>query len=190
MRALIVALAMLPGLAFAQFPVPGVRVNIAPPPVRVEVRPVAPSPGHVWLGGHWAWRGGRHVWLPGTWAMPPAPGYRWVEARWVNQGGQWVFFEGHWMAPEQPVVVQQPVPVAPQPEVVVEEAPPAPIVEAQPPVPYAGAVWMPGHWWWHGRHHTWIAGHYERGQPGRAWHRAEWVRTPNGRWRYVPGYWQ
>ena len=25
--------------------------------------PVAPSPNHVWIGGHWAWRGGAHVWV-------------------------------------------------------------------------------------------------------------------------------
>ena len=28
-----------------------------PPPAQVEVIGVAPSATHVWVGGHWAWRG-------------------------------------------------------------------------------------------------------------------------------------
>src|SRR4051812_49402716 len=48
--------------------VPGVRVGVAPPPARVEVRPVAPSRAHVWIPGHWAWRHGAHVWIGGYYA--------------------------------------------------------------------------------------------------------------------------
>ena len=40
---------------------------------RVEVQVARPSPNHIWIAGHWAWRGGAHVWIPGHWAMPPAP---------------------------------------------------------------------------------------------------------------------
>jgi hypothetical protein len=41
----------------------------APPPLRYEVIPVAPSREHVWVGGRWAWRPERHqhVWVPGGW---------------------------------------------------------------------------------------------------------------------------
>src|SRR5262245_9298433 len=53
---------------------PGVRVRMAPPPMRVEVRPMAPSPRHVWAPGYWQWRGGRHVWMAGSWIVPPVVG--------------------------------------------------------------------------------------------------------------------
>src|SRR5436305_1476232 len=53
------ALVLLPGAVFAQAPVrvmiPGVRVDVAPPPPQVEVRPAPPGPGHTWIAGHWAW---------------------------------------------------------------------------------------------------------------------------------------
>src|SRR6478672_7023287 len=52
---------------------PGVRVRVAPPAARVEVRVAAPSPRHVWIPGYWEWQGGRHVWIVGRWELPPAP---------------------------------------------------------------------------------------------------------------------
>src|SRR5207245_2033788 len=61
----------------------GVRVNIAPPELRAEVRPPPPSAGHTWIAGHWGWRGGAHVWLGGTWVMPPESGMIWEPAQWV-----------------------------------------------------------------------------------------------------------
>jgi len=41
-----------------------------PPPPRGEIAPVAPSPAHVWVPGHWAWHRNRYVWLPGHWEVP------------------------------------------------------------------------------------------------------------------------
>src|SRR5262245_51669278 len=75
---------------------PAVRVRVAPPVVRREVRVVAPSPRHVWVGGYWAWQGRRHVWIAGHWELPPAPNQMWVEARWVLENGEWVFYPGYW----------------------------------------------------------------------------------------------
>src|SRR5262249_42088332 len=90
------ALALLPMLAVAQVSshvyVPPVRVTVAPPAVKAELRPVAPSSRHVWLPGHWAWRERRHVWVPGVWALPPAVGYTWVEPRWAPEQGQWAYY--------------------------------------------------------------------------------------------------
>jgi hypothetical protein len=40
-----------------------------PAPV-VEVRPVAPSPKHVWVRGQWGWEGTRWNWHPGIWFRP------------------------------------------------------------------------------------------------------------------------
>ena len=42
----------------------------APPPLaRVEIIPVAPSRGHIWVPGRWHWwpEHHEHVWVPGYW---------------------------------------------------------------------------------------------------------------------------
>lgn len=71
-------------------------VRSAPPPVRVEVITVAPSPAHVWISGYWAWRDPDYVWVPGRWAHP-APGYRrWEPGRWRHDRHGWFWVEGRW----------------------------------------------------------------------------------------------
>jgi hypothetical protein len=70
-------------------------VMIAPPPPRVEVVGVAPTPGYVWLAGYWNWVGDRHEWVAGHWA-PPRPGHHWVAHQWVRQGDGWRMKPGHW----------------------------------------------------------------------------------------------
>jgi hypothetical protein len=179
----------LPALAqvAVQFTVPGVRVMTAPPPARVEVQTARPSPSHMWIGGHWAWRANAHVWIPGHWAQPPVVGYTWEPARWVNQNGQWVFYEGHWRAPApQPTVVYEP---APAPAVEVEEAPPAPIVETPPAAPFAGAVWTQGYWHWNGHHHVWVGGRYSAPRAGWGFVPGHWEPRGN-HYKFVPAHWQ
>jgi YXWGXW repeat-containing protein len=186
--AAVALLSSAPRLAHAQavaVVVPGVRVGVAPPPLRAEVRPVAPSPNHVWIPGHWVWRNGAHVWYGGHYALPPGPGYHWVHARWVNEGGQWVFFENQ---PPSPTYVYDPGP-APVQEEVVTEAPPAPIVEVRPAVPFAGAVWIPGYWRWGGRNHFWVGGHWSAPRAGWSWEPNHWEHTPRG-WIHRPGHWR
>jgi hypothetical protein len=170
--------------------VPGVRVSVPPPALRVEVRPAAPSANHLWIDGHWAWRGGAHTWLGGHWALPPNPGYTWVPARWVPEGGQYVFYEGHWASsyvPQETVAYVPPPPPA-QP-MYVETAPPEPLVEVRPALPFAGAVWIPGYWNWHGRHHVWVGGHWSAPVPGSNWEGTRWDRDGD-RYRHVPGRWR
>src|SRR4051794_40839757 len=60
----------------------GIRVTIAPPAVRYEVPPPAPSPRYQWIAGYWSWSNGRHDWIQGHWAVPPHYGYAWEPARW------------------------------------------------------------------------------------------------------------
>jgi hypothetical protein len=189
--AAVALLSFVPGLARAQpVVVPGVRVSIAPPPLRAEVRPRAPSAAHVWIPGHWAWRGGAHVWMAGRYALPPAAGYRWVPARWVSERGQWVFFEGHWAVSQPPSAgsVYDPGP-APTEEEVVQVAPPAPIVEVRPPLPFAGAVWIPGYWRWHDGRHVWVGGRWSAARAGSVWEPNHWQHTPRG-WVHVHGHWR
>jgi hypothetical protein len=187
---LALALSLLSPLSARAQVVPGVRVAVAPPPPREEIRPVAPSPNHVWIPGHWAWRNGAHVWFQGHWAMPPAAGYHWVAARWVNEGGGWVYYEGHWVLnqPTQPEYVYDPPP-APAQEVVVQQAPPPEIVEVRPAAPWGNAVWIPGYWYWNGYRHVWVGGHWSHGRAGWAWEPHHWMRGPGG-WRWAPGHWR
>ena len=73
----------------------GAVVTVAPPPLQVEVRGIAPYPGYLWFDGYWSWERERHVWVPGHWAAP-RPGYRWVPHRWYHEHDGWHLAEGHW----------------------------------------------------------------------------------------------
>lgn len=168
---------------------PPVKVKVAPPAVKVERPPIAPSPSHVWLAGHWAWRDHRHLWVPGQWAVAPAPGYTWVAPRWVPESGQWVYYEGYWTTPvvATPTVIYEPAP--PPKPIVVMVAPPSPIVEVRPAVPFPGAVWIPGYWHWSGSQYVWLTGRWSAARPHAHWAPAHWKRA--GReWHFVPGHWK
>lgn len=71
-------------------------VIAAPPPDRVEVMTVAPSPDHVWVNGHWQWAGASYAWVPGHWAARPHPHAAWVPGRWRARPRGWVWINGHW----------------------------------------------------------------------------------------------
>ena len=187
------ALLASPLVAEAQLPI-GVRVRLAPPAPRIEVRGIAPSPRHVWMGGHWRWEGGRHAWFPGRWELG-RPGSVWIDAHCANQGGEWVFEAGHWQSQGAPVYAQpapvyaQPAPVYAQPEIVVQAAPPPPQVEVIPVAPSPQHFWIAGHWGWEGGRHMWMPGRYEMRRPGRQWEPAHWGQGPGG-YRYQPGHWR
>ncbi|MBS0292507.1 MAG: hypothetical protein JSS01_08310 [Proteobacteria bacterium] len=101
----------------------------------------------------------------------------------------------------QPAVVVEPPPVVSvyadppleQPEpVMVPWAPPPLLVQAPPPPPFAGAVWVGGYWAWQGRW-VWSAGYWDRPpRPGYVWmepyyeHRGNAVVFVNGFWS-APG---
>ncbi len=75
---------------------PGIVVDVAPPAPYVEVIPVLPFLGALWIGGYWGWRGGRHSWVPGRYEQP-RPGYGWNAHAWVNEGGRWYLRGGGWV---------------------------------------------------------------------------------------------
>ena len=60
------------------------------------VRPVAPSPRHVWIDEEWAWRGGAYVAVGGYWAEPPHPGWIWYPGHWYHGGRGHRWYAGHW----------------------------------------------------------------------------------------------
>jgi hypothetical protein len=79
-------------------PGPGkvVVVKKRPPKVRREARPHRPSRRHVWIPGHWEWRGNAYVWKSGRWVVPPRAGAVWVPGRWKQSHGGWIFVAGYW----------------------------------------------------------------------------------------------
>lgn len=166
-----------------------VRVGVAPPAMRVEERPAAPSASHVWIPGHWIWRDNQHMWAPGHWVMPPEAGYTWESARWVHENNQWAFYEGHWrhLAPPAPNVVYQPV--APAQPVISQVAPPGALVEVRPVAPSPTHVWIPGYWHWQGHHYFWVVGRWSAPQKGHTWEPHRWERDGN-HWKFVVGHWR
>jgi hypothetical protein len=60
------------------------------------VRPVAPSPRHVWIDEEWAWRNGAYVAVGGYWAEPPHPGWIWYPGHWYHGGKGHRWYAGHW----------------------------------------------------------------------------------------------
>ncbi len=85
------ALSATPALAGAR-----VYVRVGPPAVRVEVRPVAPSPRHVWIGGFHRWDGAAYVWVPGRWEIAPRTHAVWVPGHWRHTRHGWYWVPGHW----------------------------------------------------------------------------------------------
>ncbi len=71
-----------------------VKVQPAAP---VIVRPVAPSPRHVWVEHEWVWRNGAYVHVPGYWAEPPRRHARWIPGHWKHSRGYGYYWvPGHW----------------------------------------------------------------------------------------------
>ena len=155
-----------------------------------------PSPSALWVAGHWAASNGGWVWVNDTWAIgeanassaPPSPPSSPPPAA---QGAAPAPVPA---APAQaPAVAPTPsTPPPPVPEMtdgtVVEQEPPAPIVEYVPACPYPDYVWLGGYWGWHGGWY-WTAGHYAR-RPynGAAWISGGWARGGRG-WAWRGGRW-
>lgn len=73
----------------------GPVVMVEPPPPRVEVIGVAPSPGYFWVSGIWVWTNNDYVWRPGYWERP-REGYRWKKGNWKRHDKGWRMERGHW----------------------------------------------------------------------------------------------
>ena len=82
----------------------------------------------------------------------------------------------------------QPVPGDYGDDIVVDVAPPAPYVEIVPRIPFAGALWIGGHWGWGGNRHAWVPGRWEQPRPGYGWRPHAWV-PQRGQWHLRGGGW-
>ncbi len=74
-------------------------IDVAPPPMQVEVMGTAPGDGYTWTPGYYGWREGRYAWNAGTWVRPPSVGVSWVAPRYVNSGGRYYLQPGRWDYP-------------------------------------------------------------------------------------------
>ncbi|WP_158237915.1 YXWGXW repeat-containing protein [Emticicia sp. TH156] len=83
-------------LALAGLSCSGEIITTPPPPAVVEVAPGPPTPGYVWIPGHYVARGGTYVWRNGYYRQ--APRYRkvWVQGRYVQSPRGYVYKKGHW----------------------------------------------------------------------------------------------
>ena len=72
--------------------------------------------------------------------------------------------------------------------VVIGVPPPVTVVETVP-APRSGYVYAPGYWGWDGHRHVWIRGRTIVERPGYVWVADRW-EPAQGRYRFVPGYWE
>lgn len=72
--------------------------------------------------------------------------------------------------------------------VYVKSPPPAARQEVRPARPFAGAVWIGGHWEWRGNQYVWKSGHWVKRVKGKKWVAGHWRKTPRG-FVWVEGRW-
>jgi hypothetical protein len=200
-------------LDYPAYDAPRTVVYQAPPSAVAEQVTVAPGPGYVWMSGHWSFYANRWVWVAGHWELPPSPSSTWIAGHWIQGNSGWVWVDGAWTvgsppsppyaAPGMPPVPQPPsaaptvaTPSTPPPPVaeladgtIVDEDPPAPIVEYVPAYPGPDFVWIGGFWGWRGSWY-WNAGHFVHAPyRGAAWVSGGWARAAHG-WAFHGGRWR
>ena len=92
------AIALAGCLAYVPGPPPldAVYAPGPPPEAMVEVVPVAPYPGAVWIGGYWGWGSAGYAWNRGYWGRPPHPGAAWAPGRWHHYPRGYAWHPGRW----------------------------------------------------------------------------------------------
>jgi WXXGXW repeat (2 copies) len=74
-------------------------------------------------------------------------------------------------------------------QVVINLAPPGPVVETVPPSRGPNWVWDPGHQVWRGGHYVWVHGQYiRRPHPGANWVPGHYVKRGPG-YVWIQGHW-
>lgn len=65
-------------------------------PKVVVVKPVAPSPRHVWVDEDWVEDHGKYRWHGGYWVAPPHPHAVWIAGHWAGRHRGYRWIPGHW----------------------------------------------------------------------------------------------
>jgi hypothetical protein len=81
-----------------------IAMETPPPSPRAEKKPPLPTPGLVWMPGHWTPVKGEWQWTPGEWGIPATPVSVWIEPRYDAKTKHWR--PGYWQpdraAPYEP----------------------------------------------------------------------------------------
>jgi hypothetical protein len=83
------------------------------PSLREEIIPIAPSPNHHWVHGHWAWEHGHWEWIAGHYHLGvvevvptevvevvparPGPEFVWIKGHHVWENDHWAWHHGIWV---------------------------------------------------------------------------------------------
>jgi WXXGXW repeat (2 copies) len=68
----------------------------APPPLRAEAAPPAPSALAMWQPGHWNWDGTQYAWVAGHYDERPSPSANWTPGYWQQGPAGWTWINGYW----------------------------------------------------------------------------------------------
>jgi hypothetical protein len=67
----------------------------SPPADVTYVRPVAPGPHYIWIGGEWVWSSGGYHWREGSWQQR-REGRNWKSGYWENGNKGYRWHKGGW----------------------------------------------------------------------------------------------
>jgi hypothetical protein len=93
-RSVLLSLVLAGGIASGSALARTVIVEVAPPPMQVEVVPVQRH-GYTWAPGYWGWQHSQYVWVKGR-SMQTRAGYQWAPDRWNQVDGRHQYEAGHW----------------------------------------------------------------------------------------------
>lgn len=150
-----------------------------------------PTPGHVFISGHWSWSDGAYSWDEGHWELPPSASAVWIAPKWEKRDRGYMLVPGCWRegAPQghSADVLEEP---AAEPSAVVDDAPPPPEQEEIAERPSPDHVWLGGYWSWRDGKHTWVSGRWDLPpRPDVVWVAPCWVRRGHG-YVLVEGRWR
>jgi hypothetical protein len=79
-----------------------VKIDLAPPTLRIDAPTPSPGAGLVWTPGYYGYQDGAYLWIGGSWLHPPSVGLAWNEPRYVGIGQRYYLQPGRWdFAPER-----------------------------------------------------------------------------------------
>ncbi len=94
----IATLGLLSGLLLAPIAEARTRVfvQIGPPPLVVEQRPLAPAGYYAWQPGYYRWDNPNYVWVRGAYVRPRYHHRQWVSGRWMHERRGYYWVDGRW----------------------------------------------------------------------------------------------
>jgi len=74
--------------------------------------------------------------------------------------------------------------------VIVQEQPPADLVDERPATPGSNYIWLPGYWKFKDGRWHWKKGYWEvKPNPGATWVPGHWIKKHHHGWVWIEGHW-